>query len=175
MKWLPTIVTDLGYSASEATTVLGIISLGGVIGSIGISIAARYITVHWLMVGSLFLAGAGIALFPHFTSSLMAMKLTGFIAGTTIFAGISGFYALFAASFPSSLLGSGTGLVLGIGRGGAILGPFIPGLLFSAGLQLSTIALIMSSGALIAGIAVFWLRRTAAMPGRKSSVISASH
>lgn len=32
VKWLPTIVTDLGHTASQATKVLGVISLGGVIG-----------------------------------------------------------------------------------------------------------------------------------------------
>lgn len=159
VKWLPTIVTDLGYSASEATAVLGIISLGGVVGSIGMSIASRYVAIQSLMTGSLILATAGVALFPYFTDSLLTMKVFGIFAGTFIFAGISGFYGLFAASFPSSLLGSGTGLVLGIGRGGAILGPFIPGLMFVAGLPLQAIALLMSAGALAAGIAVIWLRK----------------
>jgi benzoate transport len=159
VKWLPTIVADLGYTASEATMVLGIISLGGVIGSIGMSIVARYVAVHPLIIGSLILAACGVALFPHFTGSLQTMKVAGFITGTLIFAGISGYYALWAASFPSSVLGSGSGLVLGIGRGGAILGPFIPGLLFELGLPLKAIALLMSSGAFMAGIAILWLRR----------------
>lgn len=159
VKWLPTIVADLGYSVSEATTVLGVISLGGVIGSIGMSAGSRYASIHRLMIASLILAAAGVALFPYFTGSLQSMKLCGFIAGTFMFAGISGFYGLFAASFPSSVLGSGSGLVLGVGRGGAVLGPFIPGLLFAAGFHLHTIALLMSSGALVAGITIMVLRR----------------
>jgi benzoate transport len=157
VKWLPTIVTDLGHTASEATTVLGIISLGGVIGSIGMSIISRYVAIQPLMTGSLILAALGVALFPYFTASLFSMKLFGFFAGSFIFAGISGFFGLFAASFPSSLLGSGSGLVLGVGRAGAILGPLIPGLLFAAGLHLNSIALLMSSGALVAGVATVWL------------------
>ncbi len=159
VKWLPTIVSDLGYSASEATNVLGIISLGGVIGSIGISIISRYISIKPLMIGSLILAAAGVALFPHFTDSLASMKTFGFFTGTFIFAAISGFFGLFVSAFPSSLLGSGSGLVLGVGRGGAILGPFIPGLLFAAGLQFGMIALLMSAGSFVAGIAVIWLRQ----------------
>lgn len=159
VKWLPTIVADLGYSASEATSVLGIISLGGVFGSIGISIVSRYFSIRLLMIASLILAAIGVALFPHFTESLASMKTFGFFTGTFIFAAISGFFGLFAASYPSSLLGSGSGLVLGVGRGGAVLGPLIPGFLFAAGLQFGTIALLMSAGSFVAGIVVIGLRR----------------
>jgi len=127
VKWIPTIVSDFGYSSSEATTVLGVISLGGVIGSIGLSIIARFLPIRPLMGLCLILAAAGVALFPYFTDTLQNMKMVGFLTGLFIFAAISGFFGLFAVSYPSSLLGSGSGLVLGVGRGGAVLGPMIPG------------------------------------------------
>ena len=66
--------------------------------------------------------------------------------------------ALFATSFPSSLLGSGSGLVLGIGRGGAVLGPMIPGFLFTLGMPLQVVALVMASGSFLAGIGVIFLK-----------------
>ena len=79
------------------------------------------------------------------------MKFIGFFTGLFIFAAISGFFGLFAISYPSSLLGSGSGLVLGIGRGGAVLGPMIPGFLFAAGVMLESIAIIMAAGSFLAG------------------------
>ena len=158
VKWIPTIVSDLGYSASEATTVLGVISLGGVIGSIGLSIIARFLPIRSLMALCLVSAAIGVAAFPYFTDSLQSMKSVGFITGLFIFAAISGFFGLFAVSYPSSLLGSGSGLILGIGRGGAVLGPMIPGFLFSAGMVLESIAIIMAAGSFLAGIAVLFLR-----------------
>ena len=158
VKWIPTIVSDLGYTSSEATTVLGIISLGGVIGSIGLSIIARFLPIRPLMVLCLVSAAVGVAAFPHFTDTLQNMKLVGFVSGLFIFAAISGFFGLFAVSYPSSLLGSGSGLVLGVGRGGAVLGPMIPGFLFAAGLLLPTIAVVMASGSFLAGVAVLFLR-----------------
>jgi len=160
VKWLPTIVTDLGHSISEATKVLGVISLGGVTGSIGMGIVARFIPIRPLMISCLILAAAGVALFPYFTETLASMKVIGFLTGTLIFAGISGFFGLFATSFPSSLLGSGSGLVLGIGRGGAVLGPMIPGFLFAAGLPLKEVALIMAAGSFLAGVTVLFMRRS---------------
>jgi cyanate permease len=158
VKWIPTIVSDFGYSSSEATTVLGIISLGGVIGSIGLSIIARFLPIRPLMVLCLISAATGVAAFPYFTETLQGMKLIGFVTGLFIFAAISGFFGLFAVSYPSSLLGSGSGLVLGIGRGGAVLGPMIPGFLFAAGMVLQNIAIVMASGSFLAGLAVLFLR-----------------
>jgi benzoate transport len=158
VKWIPTIVSDIGYTSSEATSVLGIISLGGVIGSIGLSIIARFLPIRPLMVLCLVSAAAGVAVFPYFTETLQSMRLFGFVTGLFIFAAISGFFGLFAVSYPSSLLGSGSGLVLGVGRGGAVLGPMIPGFLFAAGLLLPTIAIVMASGSFLAGVAVMFLR-----------------
>jgi cyanate permease len=157
VKWLPTIVADLGHSASQATEVLGVISLGGVIGSIGISIVTRFVPIRPLMIICLLSAAIGVGLFPYFTGSLESMKLIGFATGGFIFAAISGFFGLFATSFPSSLLGSGSGLVLGIGRGGAVLGPMIPGFLFAVGMPLQAVALLMASGSFLAGIGVVFL------------------
>ena len=157
VKWIPTVVSDFGYSASEATTVLGVISLGGVIGSIGLGVIARFLPIRPLMVLCLISAAIGVAIFPYFTESLQSMKSVGFVTGLFIFAAISGFFGLFAVSYPSSMLGSGSGLVLGIGRGGAVLGPMIPGFLFSAGMGLENVAIIMASGSFLAGVAVLFL------------------
>jgi benzoate transport len=161
VKWLPTIVSDLGHSVSQATKVLGVISLGGVVGSIGMSIVARFIPIRPLMISCLILSATGVALFPYFTETLESMKLVGFITGAFIFAAISGFFGLFATSFPSSLLGSGAGLVLGFGRGGAVLGPLIPGFLFAAGLALTQVALVMAAGSFLAGLSVLFMRQNA--------------
>ena len=157
-KWLPTIVTDLGYTASQATEVLGAISLGGIFGSIAIGLGARFIPIRFLMVTVLILAAVGVGLFPHFTESMASMKSMGFVTGICILAAISGFFGLFATSFPSSVLASGAGVVTGIGRGGAVLGPMIPGFLFAAGLPITNIALMMAAGSFLAGITVLFLR-----------------
>jgi len=159
VKWIPKVVTDFGFTASEATQVLGVISLGGVIGSIGISILARFVPIRPLMVTCLIGAGAGVAMFPSMMDSLASMKQLGFFTGLFIFAAIAGFFGLWANTFPSSMLGSGSGLVLGVGRGGAVLGPMIPGFLFAAGFALQSVALIMAAGSISGGVMLLFLKR----------------
>lgn len=159
VKWIPKLVTDMGFSPSEATEVLGMISLGGVIGSIGMSIASRFVPIRPMMIGILVAAGIGVITFPDAMDTLVAMKQHGFLTGVCLFAAISGFYALWALTFPSSMMGSGSGLVLGAGRGGAVLGPMIPGFLFAAGYALPAVSMIMAAGSLSGGLMLFFLKR----------------
>ena len=158
VKWMPTIIADLGYSISEATRVLGFVSLGGVVGSVGVGLLIRVASIRPVLIVCLVSAAISIVGFPYFTDTLESMRYVGFLAGIFIFAALSGYFGLFAVSFPSSLLGSGSGLVLAIGRGGAVLGPLIPGFLFTAGFTIKTVALIMASGVICAAIAVALLR-----------------
>ena len=69
-----------------------------------------------------------------------------------------GLYALFAQGFPTEVRAGGTGFAIGVGRGGAALGPIIAGLLFEAGAGLQVVAIIMGSGSLMAAVALLFLR-----------------
>ena len=60
--------------------------------------------------------------------------------------GIVGLYALIAGSFPASLRAGGSGLVIGIGRSGAAVGPIVAGFLFQAGFGLGLVAALMALG-----------------------------
>ena len=104
-------------------------------------------------------SAASVAAFPMFTGSLDSMLLAGGVAGFFLFAVIGGSLGLFAQSFPAAVLGSGVGVVLGTGRGGAVLGPWVGGLLFAAGMGLSSVSIIMAAGSFFAGISLLFLPR----------------
>jgi len=157
VKWMPPAVFDLGFSKAEGTEVLAMISLGGLAGSIGMAILTRFFELKKLMVLALTASGASVALFPLFTGSLDSMLVTGFIGGFWLFAAIGGFFALFAQSFPPAVLASGTGVVLGFGRGGAVMGPWAGGLLFGAGLSLAVVSPLMALGSVVAGLSLLFL------------------
>ena len=69
----------------------------------------------------------------------------------------AGLYAVIAQSFPARLRAGGTGLVIGVGRAGAALGPVLAGLLFTAGWSLGPVALMLACGTLIAGVILLML------------------
>ncbi len=66
-------------------------------------------------------------------------------------------YSIFRRYFASEVRGSGTGLVIGLGRGGAALSPILAGVLFQFGLSLETVAVCMALGSVIAALAIVLL------------------
>ena len=159
VKWMPPAVTDLGYSAIDGTEVLAMISIGGLTGSLAIALLSRFFKLKILMGIALMGSAATVAGFPYFTGSLDTMLLAGGIAGFFLFAVIGGAIGLFAESFPPAVLGSGTGVVLGLGRGGAVVGPWVGGILFAAGMALSSVSVIMALGSFVAGVSLLFLPR----------------
>lgn len=159
VKWMPPAVTDIGYTAVQGTEVLAMISIGGLTGSVTIAILSKFYKLKRLMLVALLGSAVSVASFPMFTGSLDAMLLAGGVAGFFLFAVIGGALGLFAESFPAAVLGSGVGVVLGTGRGGAVIGPWVGGLLFAAGMGLSSVSVIMAAGSCLAGLSLLFLPR----------------
>ena len=157
VKWMPAAVTDLGYTAVEGTRVLGMISIGGLTGSIAMAFASRLVNLKTLMIICLTGSALSVAAFPFFTSTLSMMLAAGTLAGFFLFAVIGGAFGLFAYAFPPAVLGSGVGVVLGTGRGGAVVGPWVGGLLFAGGMSLYVVSPIMAAGSFMGAIALLFL------------------
>lgn len=83
-------------------------------------------------------------------------------AGFFVNAAIIGLYPVMARVFPAEVRASGIGFAIGVGRGGATLGPMAAGALLTLGYPLSLVAPIMGCGTLVAAIMVYMLSRTAA-------------
>jgi MFS family permease len=154
LKWTPKIVADLGFSAPQAAQVLVWINIGGVAGSFLFSLLTSRLPLRMLLVGSLALSALFIAAFGLSRASMEALKWSALAAGFATNAVIVGLYALVAASYPAHLRGGGTGLVIGLGRGGAALGPILAGLLFAAGLDRGLVATAMAVGSFLAIAAI---------------------
>ncbi len=158
LKWIPKIVSDLGYAPALAGTVLVWASLGGLAGSLLLGVLTRGYPVRGLTIGAMILSVVFVVLFGAGASDLASLSLVAAVAGFATNAGVVGLYALLAMSFPTALRASATGFVIGVGRGGSALAPAVAGFLFAAGQGLSTVALLMAIGSLVAAAAVLMLR-----------------
>jgi MFS family permease len=158
LKWIPKIVSDLGYATALAGTVLVWASLGGLAGSLLLGVLTRGYPVRGLTIGAMILSVVFVVLFGAGASDLASLSLVAAVAGFATNAGVVGLYALLAMSFPTALRASATGFVIGVGRGGSALAPAVAGFLFAAGQGLSTVALLMAIGSLVAAAAVLMLR-----------------
>lgn len=158
LKWIPKIVVDMGYSAASAGSVLVWANVGGATGSLLLGFLSHKIDVKRLVIGALILSTVMVVIFGQGQSELNMLALVTAAAGFFTNAVIVGQYALIAHSYPARLRAGGTGFVVGLGRGGAALGPVVAGFLFEAGYGLSNVAMIVSVGSLIAAAAIFMLQ-----------------
>ena len=159
LKWTPKIMVDLGFTETEGSYVLVLANLGGVSGVALLALLTRIfdvqkIVVAFLVIGSIFVASIGIV-----DPKLEYLAFTTLISAFFIQAATSGMYPLMAKYFPTHIRASGTGVVVGLGRGGAIAGPVIAGYLLQADLHLSIVTSLIATGSLAASVAILMLMR----------------
>lgn len=154
LKWTPKIVTDLGFTASTAASVLVWANVGGAVGGAIWGLAATRIPMKALSLFTFFASAVMVTLFGTFGVDLTSLSLFAALGGFCTNAAMVALYNLSAAGFPDRLRATGTGFVIGVGRGGAVLGPIIAGYLFEGGVPLPAVAALMACGSLLAMIAV---------------------
>jgi benzoate transport len=158
LKWIPKIVVDMGFAPSTAGGVLVWANVGGLIGALALSGLTQRVGVRPLVIVAMLLAAVMVTVFGQGQADLAHLSLVAGIAGMCTNAAIVGLYAIVAQSYPTAVRAGGTGFIIGVGRGGAALGPIIAGFLFARGSGLPTVATVMALGSLLAAGAIVALR-----------------
>jgi benzoate transport len=158
MKWTPKIIADMGFPAASAASVLVWANVGGATGSITLSMLTRRFGVRALTAAAMGGGVVAIAALGAGFSTLSSLSAVALLGGFFTNGATAGLYAIFAQSFPARLRAGGTGFVIGVGRGGAALGPILAGFLFSSGWPLAWVAPVMAVGSLVGAGALRSLR-----------------
>jgi benzoate transport len=159
ISWIPKLVTEAGFTASDGSSASVWANMGGAIGGtifglVSARTGVKPLLLFVMVAGALAMVWFGFA--PH---DLITMKLAGFIADFFINAGIVGLYAIMAMAYPATLRATGTGFAIGFGRGGGVLGPIIGGALLQWGLAPSIVGTVMGLGTLAAAVMLWTLPR----------------
>lgn len=160
MKWIPKIVADMGFSHSAASGVLVWANIGGTTGALLLGLFTQLFSTRHLVIVAFVGSAVMVSVFGQGQADLFQLSLIAAFALFFANAAIIGLYALIAESFPTEVRAGGTGLVIGVGRAGAALGPIIAGFMFQANLGLDVVALVMAFGSLLSALALFAMRRT---------------
>ncbi|MDO7836733.1 MFS transporter [Sphingobium sp. HBC34] len=158
LKWVPKIVVDMGFAPSAAGGVLVWANVGGLLGSLILGALSWRLPVRGLVMIAMVASTIMVTLFGQGQTTLAGLSLVAAMVGFCTNAAVVGLYALVAQSFPTALRAGGTGIVIGIGRGGAALGPILAGFLFTLDFGLPAVALVMALGSLIGVILLAMLR-----------------
>jgi benzoate transport len=156
LKWVPKIVSDMGYGR-EAPAMLTWVSLGGATGGAVFGLLATRLGLKPLTLCTLIAGALMIMRFGHGAADAANLRTILTITGFFTNASIAGLYLLFAHVFPTHVRATGTGFAIGVGRGGAALGPVVAGYLFKAGVGVQPVTLLMACGSLLAAGALLAL------------------
>ena len=131
-SWLPTVVNGMGYSQNTSILVGTVPWVGGTIGTFGLAwIISRKGFTRTLTINYI-LATFSIALIGQPGISLALLTLIVFVTGWCVIGGQPGMNAFAATFYPTYLRSTGLGWALGVGRVGAIVGPYIGGSMIGA-------------------------------------------
>ncbi len=171
LKWVPKLVSDMGFTASSAASVLVWMNVGGATGGLVLGLACLRWSLKPITIAMLVLSTAMVAWFGSSPHDLESLSLLCGGAGFCTNAAICGLYAIFAQAFPTEARAGGTGFAIGVGRGGAVVAPIVAGFLFDRGVSLATVALMMSFGSLVAAgvLAVLKIRPEQTQPAEPAA------
>ena len=165
LKWTPTIVVQMGIGAGKAAGVLFWVNVGGVLGGLSFGFLSHRMGLKRLTIGILVLTCFAVSLFGQASADLVQLSALAAAAGFFANAGVSGIYTLMAVVFPTHVRATGTGFVIGMGRAGAILSPWLAGILMQHGVErgdeladiLAYVALVMGLCSLGAALCLIFL------------------
>jgi AAHS family 4-hydroxybenzoate transporter-like MFS transporter len=126
-SWLPTVVRDAGYSASNAVLVGTTLQVGGTIGALALGWFATRLSLISVLTTSFAMACVSIATIGQQGLPLAFLFMVVFVAGWGVVGGQAGVNALASGYYPTDLRATGVGAGLGVGRVGAIVGPVVAG------------------------------------------------
>lgn len=155
LKMAPSIISDPQFAGqtftkAQGASTLAWANLGGAVGGAVFGWVMHKFGIKRATMGALVISVVMIARFGLGATTLSGWTVSVLLTGFFTNAAIVGFYAAFAASYPTHVKATGTGFALSIGRAGAAFSPVLAGMLFAANMPLLNVSLIMAAGSLVA-------------------------
>jgi AAHS family 4-hydroxybenzoate transporter-like MFS transporter len=174
-NWLATVVNGMGYSTQTAVLVSTTLQVGGTIGTFGLAWLIARRGFMPMLIATFTVATISIALIGQPGLSLVMLFVLVFIAGWCVVGGQPGLNALAATYYPTDLRSTGIGWSLGVGRLGAIVGPYVGGMLMARQWTTQQLFLAAAVPALISMLTMIALRLTLKSPSPAGDALPVAH
>ena len=158
-NWTPKILVDAGLARDAAISGGMLIAVGGVAGGLVLGLLSHRIAVNNIGATYMVLGAAAMTLFGLLEANLGPLLIVAFLIGFFVAGAIIGLYAIVPELYPAEIRNTGTGWALGIGRLGAVIGPYVAGLMIDAGWERSLYYFALSTPLLVSLAAILYLRR----------------
>src|SRR5262245_24994530 len=157
LSWTPKNLVDLGFTVEQGIFALLMINLGGLFGGLTFGYLARRSNARVLASYMLVALFVSMVAFGMLRSGVFPVMIGAFVAGFFLMAAMAGLYIIVPHVYPPSVRNTGTGLAIGLGRFGAMVGPPIAGLLIAAGWDRVAYYSLLALPVLISAVAVRYI------------------
>lgn len=162
-SWMPQVLSDAGLPQEKAIQATATIPLGSIIGTMAMGWLARWWPLNRLIAGGFILGtlciialGGMIENIGEIAYGLVLFML--FTIGITLMGAFSNLYNVVLTIYPAQIRSTGLGWAAGLGRAGAVISPFLAGVLIGTGVALPALFVMFAVPA-IAAAACVWLVR----------------
>ncbi len=142
LSWITKLATAAGLSEADGIYVGAFYNIGAFVGTSSMGLLALRIRPTILVPVLLSCAAVAMLIFGNASMSVNGALFMAFLIGMTLQGGYNGMWPIAASAYPSATRATGIGLAMGIGRGGAVVGPIIAGYLLAAKVSLPMILAI---------------------------------
>jgi MFS family permease len=131
VSWIPRLASTAGAPEARGLYAGAIYNLGAFMGTCAMSLLAMRLSLGKLVPAMAVAAALAMAVLGGLALPAALTLILVFSTGVLLQGGYNGLWPLAASIYPSSIRATGIGWAIGIGRGGAILGPLLGGYLMS--------------------------------------------
>jgi benzoate transport len=160
MSWIPTLMENSGYTAAAGRRAFFLFNFSAIIGIFVLGTLSTRWKLSNLVSVFLFSSAVLMVVFAFAPAVLGVLMAITFMIGFTQQGGFTGLYAIAAKVYPTEIRSTGVGWAIGLGRLGAVAGPWVAGFLIAAGLDMSASYVLFAVPMAIGGILAYRLHVT---------------
>ncbi len=172
LSWITKLASGAGLSEANSIYAGAVYNMGAFVGTSCMGLLTLRVRPGVLVPILLSCAAVALLIFGNATMSVAGALSMAFIIGLTLQGGYNGMWPIAAASYPVSSRATGIGWAMGIGRGGAVVGPIIAGYLLAAKVSLPMILAIYCVPLLLCALCALLIGRS--IKGALSQSLSAA-
>ena len=157
-NWTPKLLVDSGLKLSVGLSGGIVLSLGGIIGGLLLGWFAARFHARVLTAVFMLLTAPAMWVFSQ-NNSLELMLASAFVMGIFLLGSMVGLYVLTPGLFAAPVRATATGVGVGLGRLGAIVGPLASGYLIASDWNMTQLYGAFGLPVLLSAGMILWLHR----------------
>jgi MFS family permease len=154
LNWTPKILVDSGLSMVRGVSGGVLMNVGGIVGASLLGWTSSRMGLRRLVAGYMGACAAAFGLFATLGTALAPRLAVAALLGFFLFGSMVGLYAMAPRLYPPAIRTTGIGWAIGVGRSGAVLGPWVAGVLLASGWSSATCYALFALPMLAAMVAV---------------------